>query len=41
MKIGLRTCEKIMSAMGGSFVTRRDESHFAAEFSLPAAPAVN
>ena len=34
-KIGLRTCEKIMSAMGGSFVTRRDESHFAAEFSLP------
>ena len=37
-KIGLRTCEKIMQAMGGSFVTHRDEEHFAAEFSLPAKP---
>ena len=34
-KIGLRTCEKIMTAMGGSFSTSRDEEHFAAEFSLP------
>ena len=34
-KIGLRTCEKIMAAMGGSFTTSRDEEHFAAEFSLP------
>ena len=37
-KIGLRTCEKIMQAMGGSFTTRRDEEHFAAEFALPAEP---
>ena len=35
-KIGLRTCEKIMSAMGGSFRTVRDEDHFAAELTLPA-----
>ncbi|MBR1456414.1 MAG: HAMP domain-containing histidine kinase [Oscillospiraceae bacterium] len=35
-KIGLRTCEKIMQAMGGSFTTTRDEEHFAAEFTLPA-----
>ena len=35
-RIGLRTCEKIMQAMGGSFTTRRDGAHFAAEFSLPA-----
>ena len=35
-KIGLRTCEKIMEAMGGSFTTDRDEAHFAATFSLPA-----
>jgi len=34
-KIGLRTCEKIMTAMGGSFTTTRDEEHFAAEFTLP------
>ena len=34
-KIGLRTCEKIMEHMHGSFTTRRDESHFAAEFSMP------
>ena len=35
-KIGLRTCEKILDAMGGIFRTRRDEGHFVAEFSLPA-----
>ena len=35
-KIGLRTCEKIMEAMGGSFSIEKDESHFAAAFSLPA-----
>ncbi len=34
-KIGLRTCEKIMQAMGGSFVTRLEDGKFAAEFSLP------
>lgn len=39
-RIGLRTCEKILSLMGGRFLTRRDETHFAAEFSLPAAPGV-
>ena len=35
-KIGLRTCEKIMSAMHGRFETRREGDHFAAEFTLPA-----
>lgn len=35
-KIGLRTCEKIMETMHGVFETRRDEQHFAAEFTLPA-----
>ncbi len=34
-RIGLRTCEKILAALGGSFVTHRDEQHFAADFSLP------
>ena len=34
-KIGLRTCEKILDALGGSFGTARDEKHFAAEFTLP------
>ncbi len=34
-KIGLRTCEKIMEALGGTFRTVRDEDHFAAEFSIP------
>ncbi len=34
-KIGLRTCEKILSALDGSFETKRDEGHFAAEFTLP------
>ena len=34
-KIGLRTCEKILSHMGGSFVTKSEDGHFSAEFSLP------
>ena len=34
-KIGLRTCEKIMTEMGGSFGVRSDDEHFAAEISLP------
>ena len=34
-RIGLRTCEKILTALGGSFGTASDESHFAAEFTLP------
>ena len=34
-KIGLRTCEKIMTSLGGSFSTARDEEHFAAEFTIP------
>ena len=34
-KIGLRTCEKIMQAMDGSFSVQKDENHFAATFSLP------
>ncbi len=34
-KIGLRTCEKIMSAMGGSFTSASDAEHFAAELRLP------
>lgn len=34
-KIGLRTCIKILQHMGGSFVTRSDEEHFAAELRLP------
>jgi len=34
-KIGLRTCVKIMEHMNGSFITRSDDSHFSAEFSLP------
>ena len=36
--IGLRTCEKIMSQLSGSFTTRSDEDHFAAELSLPVIP---
>ena len=35
-KIGIRTCEKIMTHMGGSFEIRSDEEHFAAELKLPA-----
>lgn len=34
-KIGLRTCEKIMQAMDGSFSEEKDEDHFAATFSMP------
>ena len=34
-KIGLRTCEKIMQAMEGSFAVQKDDTHFAATFSLP------
>lgn len=36
-KIGLRTCEKILHHMGGSFTCTRDEEHFAAEFTIPVA----
>ena len=36
-KIGLRTCNKIMECMKGSFSTNTDQDHFAAEFSLPVA----
>ena len=35
-KIGLRTCEKIMTAMGGSFSTHSENNRFTAEFVLPA-----
>ena len=35
-KIGLRTCEKIMSSLGGSFAVTNDGEHFAAEMTLPA-----
>ncbi len=35
-KIGLRTCEKILQAMGGSFRTVSEDGHFAAELTLPA-----
>ena len=34
-KIGLRTCEKIMEALGGRIETTRDEDHFSATFTLP------
>ena len=34
-KIGLRTCEKIMQAMDGSFTVQKDDTHYAATFSLP------
>lgn len=34
-KLGIRTCQKIMEHMGGSFVINKDADHFAAEFSLP------
>ena len=36
-KIGLRTCEKIMTSLGGSFTVTNDGEHFAAEMTLPAA----
>lgn len=34
-KIGLRTCEKILQAMGGSFAPTWDQDHYAATFTLP------
>ena len=34
-KIGLRTCEKIMRSMDGSFEIQKDEEHFAAILTLP------
>ena len=34
-KLGLRTCEKIMEHMGGSFHTVSDDEHFSSEFSIP------
>ncbi len=34
-KIGLRTCEKIMEALGGTFNIMRDEVHFSVELMLP------
>jgi len=37
-KIGIRTCEKIMEAMGGSFTVNADDAHFAAELKLPVQP---
>ena len=35
-KIGLRTCEKILTALGGSFETRSDAARFTAKLTLPA-----
>ena len=35
-KIGLRTCEKIMQAMGGSFEAKIDGERYSACFSLRA-----
>ena len=35
-KIGLRTCEKIMTALGGGFRTINDGERFTAEMTLPA-----
>ncbi len=37
-RIGIRTCEKILSAMGGSFRTVSDSDHFSAELLLPVDP---
>ena len=34
-RIGLRTCEKIMAALGGSFSVSKDRTQFSAEFTLP------
>ena len=34
-KIGLRTCEKILAHMNGRFVTRSEDGHYSAEFTLP------
>ena len=38
-KIGLKTCEKLLSAMGGSFRQSRDAGTFTAEVRLPIYPA--
>lgn len=38
-KIGLRTCEKIMSLLGGSFAAGREGETFTARLKLPAIPA--
>ena len=35
-KIGIRTCEKIMTHMGGQFAIHNDGARFEAELSLPA-----
>ncbi len=35
-KIGLRTCEKILPALGGNFTVHSDADRFVAEFTLPA-----
>ena len=37
-KIGLRTCEKILDALGGEFTIMRDETHYADEFTIPMKP---
>ena len=37
-KIGVRTCEKIMAHMGGSFATKSGDGLYSAEFSLPLLP---
>lgn len=34
-RIGIRTCEKIMQHMSGTFKVTKDDEHFAAEFSIP------
>ncbi|MBO5544463.1 MAG: HAMP domain-containing histidine kinase [Oscillospiraceae bacterium] len=39
-KIGLRTCEKILPALGGNFTVHRDADRFTAEFTLPAGESV-
>ena len=38
-KIGLKTCEKLLSSMGGSFLQRRAANTFTAEVTLPLYPA--
>ena len=38
-RIGLRTCRKILQAMGGTFTTRQEQDRFMAELTLPVIPA--
>lgn len=38
-KIGLRTCEKILTALGGSFETQSGPERFTAKLTLPADPS--